>query len=275
MIMAFLTLMVHLELEHSNDARLRIAGDLAEQFDAKVIGIAAADPQPAYYADGAFAQRFVERERSEIKKRMADTEECFRSAVQARARDIEWRSAMARPRDYVTREARAADLVVTGVNRDGLLIDPLRRLDPSDLVMQAGRPIFVVPPEAEYLKLNCALVAWKDTREARRAVADALPLLHKVKEVAIVEATEDDASRSAAHARVDDVTAWLGRHGIAAFGRVFHAVKEEEQLEKIWQYGADFLVAGAYGHTRLREWVFGGFTRSLLTRSRHCSFLAH
>ena len=57
--------------------------------------------------------------------------------------------------------------------------------------------------------------------------------------------------------------------------RVFHAVEEQDQLDKIWQYGADFLVAGAYGHTRMREWVFGGFTRSLLTRSRHCSFLAH
>ena len=273
--MTFSTLMVHLELEHSNDARLRIAGDLAEHFDAKLIGVAAANPQPAYYADGAFAQGLVERERSEIKKRMAETEERFRSAMQQRAREIEWRSAMVRPVDYVTCEARAADLIITGVNRDGLLLDPLRRLDPNDLVMQAGRPIFAVPPEAEYLKLKCALVAWKDTREARRAVADALPLLCKTKEVAVVEVIEDDANRSAAHARVDDVAAWLGRHGITAFGRVFHAVAEEDQLEKIMQYGADFLVAGAYGHTRMHEWVFGGFTRSFLTRSRHCMFLAH
>jgi hypothetical protein len=221
--MAFSTLMVHLELEHPNDARLRIAGDLAEQFDAKVIGIAASDPQPAHYAGGAFAQGLVGQIRSEIKKQIAETEERFRSAMRQRARDTEWRSAMARPIDYVMNEARAADLIVTGVNRDGLLLDPLRRLDPSDLVMQAGRPIFVVPPEAEYLKLKCALVAWKDTREARRAVADALPLLHKVKEVAVVEVIKDDTNRDTAHARVDDVTAWLGRHGITAFASPDHA----------------------------------------------------
>jgi hypothetical protein len=226
--MPFSTLMVHLELEHSNDARLQIVGDLAEQFDATVIGIAAADPQPLHYAAGAFAQGLVAQERSEIEKRMSETEERFRSAMQQRVRDIEWRSALARPAYYVTTEARAADLIITGVNRDGLLLDPLRRLDPSDLVMQAGRPVFVVPPEAEYLKLKCALVAWKDTREARRAVADALPLLHKVKEVAVAEVIEDEANRSTAHARVDDVAAWLGRHGITAFGRVFHAVKEED-----------------------------------------------
>ena len=141
--------------------------------------------------------------------------------------------------------------------------------------MRVGRPIFVVPPEAEYVKLNNPLVAWKDTREARRAVADSLPLLHKAKEVNVIEVIEDDANRNAAQARVDDVATWLGRHSITAFGRVLHAVEEEEQIDKIWEYGADFVVAGAYGHTRLREWVFGGFTRSLLTRSRHCSFLTH
>ena len=273
--MAFSTLMVHLELGLSNDARLRIAGDLAEQFDAKLIGIAACDPQPPYYADGAFAQRLVAGNRSEIAKQMEEMQERFRVAVQPRARDIEWRSAMARPKDFVIHEARAADLIITGADRYGPLLDPLRHLDSSDLVMQAGRPIFVVPPEAEYLKLKCALVAWKDAREARRAVADSLPLLHKVKEVAVVEVIEDETDRGAAHARVDDVAAWLGRHGITAFGRVFQAVEDAEQIEKIWQYGADFVVAGAYGHSRLREWVFGGFTRNLLTNSRHCAFLAH
>jgi hypothetical protein len=100
---------------------------------------------------------------------------------------------MTRP-TVVAREARAADIVITGVNRDGILLDSLRQLDPSDLVMEAGRPIFVVPPEAEYLKLNSVLVAWKDTREARRAVADALPLLHKAKDVNVVEVVEGEAN---------------------------------------------------------------------------------
>ena len=89
--------------------------------------------------------------------------------MQHRDLEIEWRSALVSPANYVTSEARSADLVITGVNRDGLLLDPLLRLDPNDLVMQAGRPIFVIPPEAENLELKCALVAWIDTREARRA----------------------------------------------------------------------------------------------------------
>src|SRR5207245_728041 len=90
-IMSYSTLMVHLELEHPNDARLQIAGDLAEQFDAKLIGVAACKAQPPYYAEGVFAQSLVERERNEIRRRMDEVEARFRAATQKRARDIEWR----------------------------------------------------------------------------------------------------------------------------------------------------------------------------------------
>jgi hypothetical protein len=98
------TLMVHLDLEHSNDTRLRIASDLAEKFDAKLIGIAAGCPQPTHYAGGDFAQGLVTHQRSEIKKQIAEAEDRFRSAVQQRAHDVEWRSAMERPVECVTRE---------------------------------------------------------------------------------------------------------------------------------------------------------------------------
>ena len=76
--MSYSTLMVHLELERSNDARLRIAGDLAEQFDARLIGIAACDPQPPHYAGGAFAQGLVElRARGDHKENGGDGRATF------------------------------------------------------------------------------------------------------------------------------------------------------------------------------------------------------
>lgn len=273
--MTFSTIMVHLDIDRPDDACLRIATDLAEQFDAKLIGVAAADLESSYYEQGVFAQELFEQLRSDITKRLAEAEKRFRSIASQHARQIEWRSAMARPADYVSREARAADLVVTGANRDGLLSDRPGRLNPGDLVMQAGRPILVVPPEAKYLKLNCAMVAWKEAREARRAVSDALPLLRKAKEVVVAEVIEDEADRTAAHCRLDDVASWLDRHGVAASGRVFHFPGGEDPLEKLWEYGADLLVAGAYGHARLREWIFGGFTQNLLRRSPRCALLAH
>jgi hypothetical protein len=130
-----------------------------------------------------------------------------------------------------------------------------------------AHPILVVPPEVKSLKLKLAMVCWRDTREARRAVSDALPLLQKTQQVVVVELVPDESGRDAAHGRVDDVIAWLKRHGVAAFARVFHWPERNNPMEKLFQYGADLIVAGAYGHTRLREWVFGGFTGDLLHRS--------
>ncbi len=275
-IVTFANIMVNLDVWHSNDACLRIAGDLAEKFHAKLIGIAASALELPYYGNDPSAESPVKWQHSEIRNRLADVEKRFRYAEMQRTPEIEWRSATtARPVDYVAREARAADLIVTSANDEGLLANAHERLNPGDLVMQTGRPVLVVPPKAEPLKLDCGMVAWKDTREARRAVKDALSLLQKTRDVVVIEVIEDEANRSAAHARIDDVIAWLKRHNIVAFGRVFHFPREEKPLEKLWQYGADFLVAGAYGHMRLREWVFGGFTHDLLKSSPRCVFLTH
>ena len=271
--MRFSSIMVHLDLEVANDPCLRVALSLADTFEAKVIGIAAAIAEPSYYPGEVFDEGPLEQLRSDITKRLAQAEDRFRSVSSPRT--IGWRSAIAPPAEYVSREARAADLLVIGAQRNGLVSDIAGNLDPGDLVMQIGRPILVVPPQVKSLELKLAMVCWKDTREARRAVNDALPLLQKTQEVVVVEVIPDESSRDAAHGRVDDVISWLKRHGIGAFARVFHCSEREDPMEKLFQYGADLIVAGAYGHTRLREWVFGGFTRDLFHRSPLCTLVAH
>jgi nucleotide-binding universal stress UspA family protein len=269
--------MVHLDLYQPNDARLHVAGDLAEQFDSKLIGIACCQPQPSVYADGTFAQGIVRQLEAEANEKLAELERRFRTAYQNRLKDIEWRSAYASPADYVAREARAVDLVITGADRTGGLGDPLWRLDPSELVMNLGRPMMIVPPEVDRLKLASVVVGWKDTREARRAVVDALPLLQRAKEVTVVEIIENDDDRHGAARRVSDVVAWLGRHKIDACHMVpnLRGNAVEQLVSHASDIGADVIVAGAYGHTRLREWVFGGVTRDLITASKVCSVLSH
>ena len=275
--MTYSTVMVHLDLDESNDARLHVAGDLAERFDAKLIGIACCQPQPSVYADGAFAQTIVRQLEEEADEKLKKLEQRFRTAYQNRIEDVEWRRAYAAPVDFVAHEARAADIVITGADRVGGLSDPLWRLDPSELVMKLGRPMMVVPPEVDGLKLSSVVVGWKDTREARRAVVDALPLLQKAKEVTVVEMIAHDADRPAAGRRVADVAAWLGRHQVDASHMVpNHRGDAVEQLIRhASDIEADMIVAGAYGHTRMREWIFGGVTRDLITQSRHCSVLSH
>ena len=213
----------------------------------------------------------------EADEKLKKLEQRFRTAYQNRIEDVEWRRAYAAPVDFVAREARAADIVITGADRVGGLSDPLWRLDPSELVMKLGRPMMVVPPEVDRLKLSSVVVGWKDTREARRAVVDALPLLQKAKEVTVVEIIENDGDRAAAGHRVADVAAWLGRHQVDACHMVpNHRGDAVEQLIRhASDIEADMIVAGAYGHTRMREWIFGGVTRDLITQSRHCSLLSH
>jgi nucleotide-binding universal stress UspA family protein len=275
--MTYSTVMVHLDLDEPNDARLHVAGDLAEQFDAKLIGIACCQPQPSVYAEGAFAQSLVRQLEAEANEKLQKLEQRFRTAYQNRIENVEWRHAYAVPADFVAHEARAADLVITGADRVGGLSDPLWRLDPSELVMKLGRPMMVVPPEVDRLKLSSVVVGWKDTREARRAVVDALPLLQKAKEVTVVEIIENDGDRAAAGRRVADVAAWLGRHQVDASHMVpNHRGDAVEQLIRhASDIEADMIVAGAYGHTRMREWIFGGVTRDLITQSKHCSLLSH
>jgi nucleotide-binding universal stress UspA family protein len=275
--MGYATLMVHLDLDNSNDARLRIAGDLAQRFDANVIGVAASERSaPLYFIEGAFAQEVADREHAEIITRLRAAEERFSNMMKGRARSIEWRSATAFPGSYVAKEARAADLVITG-HRRGTSHDPALQLDPSELVLQAGRPVFLTPPEPDWFKFGSALIAWKDAREARRAVLDALPLLRQMQEVTVTEVAEGGMRVDDARTHVKDVVAWLGRHGVTASG----VVPEREdsivaQLDRIASdVGADIIVAGAYGHSRANEWIFGGVSRDVLMRSRRCCLLAH
>ena len=267
--MRYSTIMVHFDLDRANDSCLRVAVDLAALFNARLVGIAAANSQSPDYGEQPLAREVA------LQNSLADAEKRFRSAVQHYDGQIEWRSAIERPLSYVADEARSADLVVVSANRDGPSTGLPGRIDAGDLALHAGRPVLMVPPEADRLVLKGAMVAWRDSREARRAVSDALPLLRKVEEVAVAELIQDEAVRIAAHRRIDDVVSWLGRHGIAAFSRVFHFPEQAQPFEKLWQYGANFIVAGAYGHTPLRERVFGGFTDDLLRRSPLCTFFSH
>jgi len=276
LVMNYKTVMVGLALDRPNDACLRVAGDIAERFGARIIGVAASDLRPPmYFADGDFAQKLLDEEAAAIERRLSELEAEFRASIERRATAVEWRSARSLPVPYLLQQARAADILVVGA-RSETLVDPSAAPDPSDLLMQAGRPLIVVPPAVQWLDLRSVLIAWKDVREARRAVFDALPILAAAKEVTIVEIPEQDGGRTEALAHVADVAAWLRGHGITANTVVPEkAGAVTAQLENIAAHvGAGAVIAGAYGHSRFREWVLSGVTRHLATESRRCAFLS-
>ncbi|MHC2621205.1 nucleotide-binding universal stress UspA family protein [Bradyrhizobium huanghuaihaiense] len=277
--MTYATVMVSLALDQSNEARLQVAGELAERFEAAIVGVAAARfAPPLYFTDGAEAQGLIDEGEASIKRRLAGLEAQFRAATKNRGGLAEWRSAQDFPTRFVLAQARCADIVVSG-GQSPAFSDAFALASPKDLVMQLGRPLLAVPDRANWLDLRSVLVAWKDTPEARRAVADALPMLRKARDVTIVEIPEPDDDRSRVMAGVTDVAAWLARHGVTAAARASEAARNEPaavQLEKVaGDVGAGLIVAGAYGHSRFRELVLGGVTQYLVTQSTRCVLLSH
>jgi nucleotide-binding universal stress UspA family protein len=267
--------MVHLDLDHTNDARLKIAGDLAQRFDASVIGIAACSQTlPIYYTDGFVADSFIDRDRIEIEKRLQAVRQRFEVTLAGRSKHIEWRSAMMQPSLFVAEQSRAADLIIIGAHRDRVALDPLRELIPGDLVISAGRPVLTLPQEVSALNAERILIAWKDSREARRAIVDALPLLKTCREAIVIEINDDPV---AAQTHVDDIVTWLDHQGVKAESDVQLPLgKTAEQIDRFaHEVNADLIIAGAYGHSRFREWVLGGVTRDLITQATHCSLLSH
>jgi len=276
--MTYKTLMVHLQIGQSNAGLLRIADDLAQSFQARLIGVAVCQPMRMLFNDGYMPAELIEDDRQNMEQQIAATEAEFRTVIHQRAGDLDWRSTITLDPlpDYLAGEARNADLIMTSVDQTASSFDASRNVNVGDLVMQLGRPVLLVPSTLGKLKLERIVVAWDDTREARRAALDALPFLKRAAHVAVVEIA-NDAYLPAARSHLRDVVAWLRRHGVEAEPIASLALGDDvAQLSAIASdHGAELVVAGAYGHSRLREWVLGGVTRALLHSSERCSLLSH
>jgi len=278
--MSYETLMVQLELGRSNAAPLGVARDVARRMGAVVSGIAAAQPiQTAVAAEGFYGGDLVIEDSQAIEVEAKTAEGEFRAAMNGDAESRDWTVAVTRfpLSDRVAAAASDADLVVVGVAQNGEGDGcGTRRVDIGDLVMRSGRPLLAVPLTIEHFGFRCAVVAWKDTREARRAVADALPMLRNMDRVVVVAVTHA-GEQGPAQTGLFKMVAWLGRHGIEASSRlVLAAGNDSEQLiGAAEEEDADLIVAGAYGHSRFREWVMGGVTRALLHKGGRCLLLSH
>lgn len=271
------TLLVNCELGQSNALVLATASNFAERFQMRVIGTAISQPMQMMYGDYYISAEAVDEDIKEVERKKTAAEQEFRQAFASRANQLEWRPAtiFASTAGHIAQEARAADLVMTGMpalaTQGGL-----RQLDMGDLVLQAGRPVLIVPGHPCSTNFDHVLIAWKDAREARRATLDALPLLKKAARVTVVEIAPDSHLTEARN-NLAEVSHWLKMHGVnAETFAIKSSGHDANALQAIAQQeGADIVVAGAYGHSRLREWAFGGFTSELMQPTQRCSFVSH
>lgn len=258
------SILVNVGLDGSAPHTLAYAVDLARLFDAQLIGVAAEDPMVTYAAidGGAAAVEAYNVLRDDTERRLAEAGEQFGAAIPATIRS-RWNAWVGNPTKCVVEAAIAADLIVTATASQPPL-DLRRTLNLGEVILASGRPVLAVAGHATKASLSKVLIGWKDTREARRAVADSLPLLSRATKVLAVTVAEGnpDAERES----LDQLKAWLASHGVTADTQVignpegFDDILETTGLTE----EVDLVISGGYGHSRMREWLFGGMTRSLL-----------
>ncbi|GJD49049.1 hypothetical protein OPKNFCMD_1778 [Methylobacterium crusticola] len=272
--MAVASVMVPVDLEPGSRGRVAVARSVAARFSARLVGVAAREALPVrLYGKGAYVTtRIVGEEDARAAADLARAERVFRDGAGPQA-DVAWRARSGDLMAFLTEQARAADLVVVGRqpanDDDGWCAG----LAPGELILRLGRPVLIVPPGVAALAAARIVVAWKDTREARRAVRDALPFLAAARSVCIATVGPEAAPDGA-----EDVADHLARHGVAglrlarpqAAGSVAQALVALAHREE-----ADLIVAGAYGHSRLRERIFGSVTRQLLAATPVCCLMSH
>lgn len=265
-------LLVHVQPEQEADPRLLAAADLATQLDAMLIGFAAETIPTMAASDPTGMMVAV----------ILDTIAANLAAASARFKRetsglrTNWVEAQAPPVPAACRLARGVDLIVAG----GSPLDhgdKCRWCDPAELALKSGRPVLVVPPSGGRLEAQRIVVGWKDTREARRAIADSLPLLKCTDQVVVLEVCRSDEVEDA-RIRTGAVAEHLQRHGVDARGKVViggpDGAAENLQSEAA-ALGADVIVTGAYGHSRVGEWVFGGVTSGLLQDLQRFLLMSH
>jgi nucleotide-binding universal stress UspA family protein len=260
--------LVHVGTDAACPSRVEVAARLATWHDAHLTGlhVMASMPIPRYAAIGLLPQVHELLER-QLRESAEQARHLFDNAVRAAgASRVEWRAREGDILGIARLHGRYFDLVVVGQGID--VDDPTGALAvlPEELVLSIGRPVLVVPRYGAFPALgDHVLVGWNGSREAARAVNDALPLLHRAQKVTVLSIDPRDYPDQRVPGA--DITLHLARHGVSAAAaqtRSADMAVGDVLLSYAADIGADLIVCGAYGHSRLREMVLGGATRHLL-----------
>ncbi len=285
--MAIKDILVHLDASARSGVRLAAAADLALRHGAHLTAVFVIEQLPSalFYGDpGGFVdarlvQEMVDkiRERATVEARRVEQD--FRERLRHDGTEGEWRLVEGAAADMVALHARYADLAVLGQHDpDDTAISSASQVVANTL-LSSGRPLLVVPYTGAIATLGqTVLVGWKSTRESARAVNDALPLLRQAQSVTVLAINPERGIGGDGDVPAADIALHLARHGVKAAAA--HTVAAEISagdalLNHADDIGADLIVAGGYGHTRLREFAFGGVTRTLLTTMTVPVFLSH
>ncbi len=275
--MNYKTILVHPDCGKHTAVCFEVAIRMAIQHEAHLIALYTQDPfvVPTYLLD---AGREIDKAQKKFAAdEMARVKGIYNNQVSSMGfKDAEWCYTLGFQVDLVAKQARYADLVIVG------------QTDPSDtsnvtkdfteqLVLAASRPILIIPYAGSFLNIGSRiLIAWNGSHEATRAITDALPLLTRADHVNLIALSSKHDTRDRVPA--DDITLYLARHGVHVEASKDHITDIDTGnaiLSCAADLGSDLLVMGGYGHSRLRERVLGGATRTILESMTIPTFMSH
>ena len=277
--MTYKDMLVHIDNSKACAARLKAAIDLARVYNAHLTALYI---MPTYiipvYAEAQLSPEIFEAQREASQARAADAEALVKKIAAREDIAIEWRCVEGDWAGLFIQHTRYADLAIVGQtdSRDpeaaetGLL---------EQVVLESGRPLLFIPYIGALQTIGKrVIVAWKTSREAVRAVNDALPLLvgaDKVDVITVNPQAGEDADSDVPNA---DICLHLARHGVKAEAhrlRVTDVDVGNLLLSRAADEDADLIVMGAYGHSRFREMILGGATRHILAHMTVPVLMSH
>jgi nucleotide-binding universal stress UspA family protein len=270
------TVLLYLPSTHSAETVAVEAAKLAKQHGATLIGAHNVITITVY---GGLPADIIAEHNERERKEAEAVRAIFEDVAKRYDLPHEWRNRPARDTDAfrdIVSQCHGVDLVVAP-GKD--FHDPLGQwFDlPERLALEGGRPVLMLPRDRQIDGLGKRiLVAWNGSRESARAAFDAMPLLKAAESVSVLAICESPEGRLAASAK--DLTAALQRHGVKAELASVAGTKKpdgEELLGHVAERNCDLLVMGFYGHSRLREMVWGGATRHILKAMTVPVFTSH
>ncbi|WP_028105164.1 universal stress protein [Pseudoduganella violaceinigra] len=279
--MGFKTVVVHVSVSAGTERRVRLAAQIVRMSKGRLVGAAMSGISRFLYADhatamgvGIAAQCIDEaRESARASLRRFESQCAMLDLPSYEARLLDDRAA-----DGLVLQSRYADLVVLGQANPGEPIAPLEEETPEFVAMNSARPVLVLPYAGHFeAPFRRILVAWDGSMEATRAITAAIPLLREAAKVTLAvfnAGRQADAHGSEPGA---DMALYLARHGIKV--EVASQVTEIDIGSALLSFAADvdadLLVMGCYGHSRFREIMLGGATRTVLESMTLPVLMAH
>ncbi len=279
--MPYKTILVHLVSKSKTPSLLDVALPIAKEHAAHLIGLHVIPNVPIHQSVALDIPKDVKAsQQQKLLDEAAEIQELFEERAGSAGVEFEWRRMATDHYETakdVTDSALSADLIVV---RQGST-DPFAVWAnlPAHIALHCGRPVLTVPNSGEFQGIGKnVLIAWNGTREAARAAFDALPLISSGAQVDIVAIDAKDADGNDRFTPPDELQRTLSRHGFKV--KYQQTISGEIQvsdeiLNQVSDHGYDLVVMGCYGHSRLRETIFGGVTRDLFNHMTAPVLMSH